>query len=89
MAGGGSHASWFMGDGEGGLVAACGSGWWWEIVHGQWAVVVVVACVLPWVLGIICERWWLVVVVFGWGGRRFCAVVVVFVNQSKREEGLT
>ena len=68
MAGGGSRASWFVCDGEGGLIAACGQWMVGAIVHGQWAVIVVVACVLPWALGVICERWWLVVVVFGWGG---------------------
>ena len=61
------------------------SGWWWLIVHGQWAFVVVVACVLPWALGIIYGRCWLVVVIFGWGGGRFWAVVVVFVNKCKRK----
>ena len=30
---------------------------WRVVVHGQWAVVVVVVCVLPWTLGIICGRW--------------------------------
>ena len=80
------HGSWAMV--KGGSSPLVGSGWWRVIIHGQWAVIVVVTCVLPWALGVICERWWLVVVVFGWGGR-FCAVVVVFVNKSKREEGLT
>ena len=44
----------------------------------------VVTCVLPWVLGVVCVRWWLVVVVLGWGGH-FWVVVVVFMHKSKRE----
>ena len=60
------RGSWAMV--KGGSSPLVGSGWWRAIIHGQWAVIVVVACVLPWALGVICEQWWLVVVVFGWGG---------------------
>ena len=51
------------------------------IVNGQQAVVVVVACVLPWAQGIICGPW------LSWAGGqgRFWTAVVVFVKKSKRE----
>ena len=43
-------------------------------------VVVVVACVPSWVLGISCGQWRLVVVILGWGGGHFRAMVIVFVG---------
>ena len=60
------RGSWAMV--KGGSSPLVGSGWWRAIVHGQWAVVVVVACVLPWAVGVICGPWWLAVIVLGWGG---------------------
>ena len=79
LAGGGSHASWFVGHGEGRLSVGGRYRLW--AAHGggdrSWAVavvVVVVACVLSWALVLAwLVTWpamslssWLVVVVSGW-----------------------
>ena len=76
LAGGGSHASSCVGDGE-------GCGWASPLVRSG-LIVVVVACVPSWVLGISCGRWWLVVVVLGWVGVRFRAVVIIFMGGPRR-----
>ena len=60
LAGGGLCASSCMGDGEGRR--------WVSLLVRSGLVVVVVACVPSWVLGISCGRWWLVVVILGLGG---------------------
>ena len=80
LAGGGSHTSSCVGDGE-------GHRWASPLVRSG-LVVVVVACVPSWALGISCGRWQLVVVVLGWGGR-FRAVIVVFVGGPCRHGRMT
>ena len=64
------RGSWGMVKGAGGRRRLCA------------VVVVVVACVPSWALGISCGRWRLIVVILGWGGGRFRAVVVVFCGRS-------
>ena len=80
LAGGGSRTSSFVGDGEGRR--------WASLLVCSGLVVVVIACVPSWVLGISCGQWRLVVVVLGWVGVRFRVVVIIFVG-GPRHHGRT
>jgi len=42
------------------ILEGCGAGG--ELTH----VMLIIACVCFWVLAIVCEPWWIVVVGFGW-----------------------